>query len=766
MKRYFFTIIVLIVGILSIIGMKYFPDNNRLSTQSAENTAVSFSHNENFYDEDINVELFTADKNAQIYYTINGENPTTDGKLYTSAIKLKVGRDAAAHTIKAAVKSKNAFSDVITKSYVLCSDFNSRFSDETLIFVLSTDPDNFYDYEKGIATKGKIYDLWLENEYEGGEIPYDAPANYFMTGKEWERDIYVEVFTTNGEKVISQNAGVKVAGGVSRAVDQKSLKLIARKSYDAENGKFKYPFFENAKTSDGTLITEFDRLVLRNGANDREFAGVRDELSQELARQAGFASVQNTVPTAVFLNGEYYGFSWLHENYNEDYLETQFGGQKDNYQIVQNKELPEEGDEKALSDYMEMYNFLKNDMTVEENFKKLNSMVDLDNWTMYSAIQVYIDNLDWPGNNFKAWRYYPSENEENLTQWQDGRWRFLLFDVEFAWSLYGNTYKHNSLTELINGKHQSGQSLFMASLFKREDMQEKFSNQIMDLANHSFSEENVLKVLEEKIAESQLEQSYALKRGYTSTWANESTFDESRNHIRQFAKNRKDVVINDLAKNFNLSKEFYTINITGENGAKVWLNTLSALDKNTISNEYFVEHSVPIKAEAYSGYKFSYWLINGEKVYENETEINVNQAQNNQVNVELVLEKSDEFSNLQIDEVYTAGKADWIKLYNPNNFDIEIENLFLSDDNNNLKRFKIPTTTIKANEALTIVCKNNKDSSSLLKIQANFNLKAGETLILSDEDGKIIEKLVIPDLEKDQSYKRQSDGSFLEKEIS
>ena len=83
-----------------------------------------------------------------------------------------------------------------------------------------------------------------------------------------------------------------------------------------------------------------------------------------------------------------------------------------------------------------------------------------------------------------------------------------------------------------------------------------------------------------------------------------------------------------------------------------------------------------------------------------------------------------------------------------------------------IKRFKIPTTTIKANEALTIVCKNNKDSSSLLKIQANFNLKAGETLILSDEDGKIIEKLVIPDLEKDQSYKRQSDGSFLEKEIS
>lgn len=44
--------------------------------------------------------------------------------------------------------------------------------------------------------------------------------------------------------MIDQAAGVRLSGGYSRVPDQKSLRLIARKSYDPDNGKFKYAFFE------------------------------------------------------------------------------------------------------------------------------------------------------------------------------------------------------------------------------------------------------------------------------------------------------------------------------------------------------------------------------------------------------------------------------------------------------------------------------------------------------------------------------------------
>lgn len=766
MKRLVFAFSLIVIGIVSIIGMNILP-NEIVDNPTAEGSSgkVSFSHSEGFYSQDISVSLSIGDENSQIYYTTDGKSPITDGKLYKKPIPMSAKAIGGVETLKVSAKIGEEFTPIITKSYVLCTDFDQRFTDETLIFVLSTDPDNLYNYETGIAVKGKVYDDWLENEYKGGEIPYNAPGNYFMTGREWEREMHVEVFTQDGSRVINQLAGAKTVGGYSRAVDQKSFKLIARKSYDPENGKFKYPFFPDAKDASGMQIAEFDRIVLRNGANDREFAGVRDELSGELARQAGFPSTQNAVPAAVFLNGEYYGYSWVHENYNEDYLATQFGGEKDNYQVVQNTEEGKEGDEKAVADYAKAYALLEKDMTNDKIFEEFCELVDIDNYMMYAAIQIYIDNLDWPGNNFKAFRYYPTEGEENLTEWQDGKWRFLLFDVEFAWSLYGNTVNNRMLSNLISGRHQSGYSRYIDSLMKREDMQAKLSSLLMDLANHSFGVSNVNKVLDEKIDISDNEQMFALDKGYTSHWANRDTFADSRRQIREFASQRKNVVVKDLTRNFDLSGEFYDVNLTGANGAKAWLNTLSVLDEESVKNQYFIEHSVPVYAEVYAGYTFSHWEVNGKTITDEKLMISKNDLVNDEVNIQLFVKKSEDFSQIQISEIYTSGNADWIKLYNPNNFEITLENMYLSDNLEVINRFRIPTITIKANESLTIVCNNNKDSSSLLKIKANFSLKEGETLVLSDRNGKIIESVVIPKLDKSQSYFRKSDGSFSPKSV-
>ena len=52
-------------------------------------------------------------------------------------------------------------------------------------------------------------------------------------------------------------------------------------------------------TESGKPISKYDRLVLRNGANDREFAGVRDELSGALARDY---SLRDNIPAAAFKN--------------------------------------------------------------------------------------------------------------------------------------------------------------------------------------------------------------------------------------------------------------------------------------------------------------------------------------------------------------------------------------------------------------------------------------------------------------------------------
>ena len=78
-----------------------------------------------------------------------------------------------------------------------------------------------------------------------------------------------------------------------------------------------------------------------------------------------------------------------------------------------------------------------------------------------------------------------------------------------------------------------------------------------------------------------------------------------------------------------------------------------------------------------------------------------------------------------------------------------------------LNRWKIPAVNIKPDSSLTIVCKNNKSEDSLLKLQTNFSLKTGETLILSDESGNIIAKVAIIDCEENEALIRQNDGKYI-----
>ena len=84
---------------------------------------------------------------------------------------------------------------------------------------LITDPGNFFDYDTGIYVDGVNFDpnnpTWT--------------GNCFMTGIEWERDVCIQYFTTSGELVLDQDAGVRIHGGIMRNVAQKSLRLYARK---------------------------------------------------------------------------------------------------------------------------------------------------------------------------------------------------------------------------------------------------------------------------------------------------------------------------------------------------------------------------------------------------------------------------------------------------------------------------------------------------------------------------------------------------------
>lgn len=736
---------------------------------TVSDTSVSFSEKGTFYDRDISVKLSCHDKKATIYFTTDGDDPTLSSSVYTEPIEVAARSAVRATTIKAIAVTENETSEVFLKSYITGKSVYDRFDPSTLVFVLSTDSYNLYDYYYGIATEGYIRDQYFANEYKGGEIPFNAPANWYMSGRESEREMYVEVYDSTGVTLISQLAGARVVGGYSRANTQKSFRLIARNSYSEGNGKFKYAFFQGATDFFGQLFDRYDRITLRDNANDREFACIRDEVSMQLAADAGFPDTQETRPAAVFLNSEYYGFAWLHEAYCEEYLAATYGGLEDNFHIIgaKEKKLDEDTEEQLADDYYSMLALAEAGLTDDASFKDFCSRVDIENLMLYYAIQIYIDNKDWPGNNYKLWKYTPSEGELNECEYLDGKWRFLLFDAEYAWGLYGAGYRDNTLQAVLSGSHMQGDSPILNALLEREDMRAKFSNTVCDLISGAFGTEHVLEVIEDKITECDVECMYALNNGYTSTWSSEESFADSRQQIRDFAEKRPDVMYKSISKVFETPLEYYNITVECPTGAITRLSSQKLSELGTINGRYFTAYSVPLSVSVYNGYRFDRIEINGVEYTESELVLSSDMADiSGEINVKVYVSRNHTESAVIISEVYTAGKGDWIELYNPNEGEISTKGLYLSDDGTELNKYRIPTAIIEGKGTVVIVCKNNSEVSALKKMQTNFSLKTGETLYLSDEQGNIISRTTIVDMSEEQSLSLHADGNYHIGEIS
>lgn len=93
--------------------------------------------------------------------------------------------------------------------------------------------------------------------------------------------------------------------------------------------------------------------------------------------------------------------------------------------------------------------------------------------------------------------------------------------------------------------------------------------------------------------------------------------------------------------------------------------------------------------------------------------------------------------------------ADYIELYNAGDMCNSLDEVYISDDYNDLKKLQIPVTMIPAKGYVVIPL---VDESIALK------KSGGETIYLSDERGKILDQVTTCELDYDQAYARVGDG--------
>ena len=487
---------VLAASCLVLVGLMIYPERRELAREAVEMITMAerepvFSETGSFYEDPIQVTL-QIEGAEEIYYTLDGSAPDTTASRYEAPVELEAGENLNVYTLRAVGYADGELQDeVYTHTYFLGKNVKDRHTD--LVVAVSGNPEGLFGYENGILVGGRIKEEYLAAHPE--EEDAAAPANYYNRGWDAEREVYVEILDPDGTRLISQDAGLRVHGGVSRSQPQKSLRLIARKRYGTKY--FEAPLFGEEESS------YYKKLVLRNSGNDYMLAFERNECALSLAADAGFPDTTRFRTAAVYLNGAYYGFEWLSEVFDDTYFERKYGtaDKVGSWEIleVKNRLLSEEDEEekstkRAIRDWNAIYTLCTTqDLTEDSVFSMFAERVDVENFLLYHAIEIYLANPDWPFNNNKVYRWYPEDGSygEEST---DGKWRFLMYDFDEGLGKRDSSAPTDLSLSKALGLEDSGHwkryNPIFAAVMKREDMKTRFTEIMEELMEGALSPEH------------------------------------------------------------------------------------------------------------------------------------------------------------------------------------------------------------------------------------------------------------------------------------
>lgn len=590
---------------------------------------IFVSHLGGFYREPFELTLRTHE-GYEIYYTLDGSDPTFNDRLYTGPIKIKNRKyeDDVLTQISTTsmswvppidkvfkgtvIKSKAFYNgeprgETLTHTYFVDEGIFERYS--IPIVSLATDPDNLFGYERGIYVLGEVRDKWLE-ENPGANITGGSPANFNQRGKEWERPIHIEWYEPDGTLGFSQNLGVRTNGGWSRSFIQKSLRFYARKEYDEKN-KIEYDIFPNLtqRIDKNKRIEEFKRIILRNSGHDLYETMFRDPMMHRLVENLSL-DTQAYRPVVLFINGEYWGIHNVRERIDKYYFEYHYGIDEEDIVMLENEYAVSLGDREDRQHYINMINYLKEkDIREDDVYSYIKTQIDVENYIDYNVAQIYAANGDWQGNNVKYWRKKTNGYQPTATYGQDGRWRWIFFDLDAGF----RRYNHNTLrfaTEAGNPTYPNPDwsTFLFRTLLENKDFRNDFINRFADLLNTEFKEDRVITIIDEMQDEVAPHIDEHINRwrglgGSIEAWENHV------DNLRNFARKRQDYVVSHIINHFNLEG---TVNISldtlNRHGGDIRINSID-INSNNYPFEGIYFKGVPIEITAIPkvGYRFDGW---------------------------------------------------------------------------------------------------------------------------------------------------------------
>ncbi len=330
----------------------------------------SFSENGLYHSDPFSVVITCDDPNAEIYYTTDGDEPTTRSNRYSEPITISDNTPLRA----VSYVSGKRLSEITTATYL--------FEDPHTVPVICV---------------------------TGDPVRISQVMSVDDKDEKVERLAYISYYESDGKLGTAFPAGIKPKGAGTVAYAQKSLSINLRSGYGQSS--VTYPFWPDYD------FNTFSALVVRNGGQDWGNARIRDSFVNELVEGMNIDN-SATRPVVVYINGKYNGLYDLNEDQNGEFLETHYGVDGDTVEFIRRNSTVIKGDN---DDIKRVRSFAETkDLSDDAVFEEFSQWVDVAYFTDYFIAQTYICNSDM--FNQKYWR---------STDYAV-KWRPVFYDLDFA----------------------------------------------------------------------------------------------------------------------------------------------------------------------------------------------------------------------------------------------------------------------------------------------------------------------------------------------
>ena len=417
---------------------------------------TNFDHDRGFYSAPFDLVISSNTADAEIYYTLNGDEPDTGSTLYSGPITISETATVRARAYKSGLYPTN----IDTHSYIFVADVvqqsptgNERPTPEWPGFDVNgqkmqygMDPDITQDVRYADLVDDALLAIPTISLVTDLDHLFDASNGIYVNanreGNLWERVTSVELLNPDGTKGFQENAGLRVRGGASRSDNnpKHAFRLRFRREYGASRLEYKM-FGEDGADSFNGVDLRCAQTPSFNFHQPTQNTHLRDLFSRDMQLACGQPSTRGD-HYHLYINGVYWGMYQTQENIEGDFAQDYLGGDEDDFDVIEKKKhgYSIDGNEDA---YAELWGITNDGYASNANYYKAQGLnpdgvtpnpaypklLDVDNLMDYMLITYYTGEKDGPASVWATVNNYATIiNREN----PDG---FKHFEYDSEWSL-------------------------------------------------------------------------------------------------------------------------------------------------------------------------------------------------------------------------------------------------------------------------------------------------------------------------------------------